>query len=426
MALTITTLIIKKLDEDAKMQDIMRNAKLDYKMPKFGKSEYEKDSVDERRKWLSKVIGHELRHIGCYSEESRNMKGNIENLIGVSQIPLGIAGPLLIKGDYADGYFYVPMATTEGALVLDYHMGMKLITLSGGAKVKLIKDVLHIDPLFYVKDLDDAQKFIEWINKNMPLIKKEAEATTKHGKLVSIEPFYIGRRVVLKFSFFSADAHGLNMINKACEAACQFIKKETKRKYMLRSHFSSIKSVSSYNIHMGQAKSVFAEFVLSRRVLKKFFNITPEEVEEYFNSTLLASTYVGRIGENAQTANGIAAIFIACGQDVADVSVSHIGVSMCEVTEDGDLYVSTYIPNLFIGTIGGGTGLGTQRECLKILGCYGSGKVKKFAEIIGASVLAGEITVLLALTSGHYVDAHERHGRNRPEKYESSNISEEK
>jgi len=414
MALTITTLIIKKLEEDEKMRKILRDAKLDYKIPKFGKAEYEKESIEERREWVSKVTGCELKHIGCYSEDSRNMKGNIENLIGVCQIPLGIAGPLLIKGDYANGYFYVPMATTEGALVLVYHMGMKLITLSGGARVKVIKDNVHISPMFYVKDLVDAEEFIGWIRENTLLIKKEAEATTKHGKLLAIDPFLMGRRVILKLSFFTEDAHGLNMINKACEAACEFIKKETRRKYILRSHFSSIKSVSTNNIHIGQAKCVFAEFTLPKRVLKRFFNITPEEVEKYFISTLLASTYAGRISEDAQIANGIAAIFIACGQDVADVSVSHIGRSMCEVTEEGDLYVSTYIPNLFVGTVGGGTGLSTQRECLEILGCYGSGKAKKFTEIVAASILAGEIAVLLALVSGNYVEAHERHGRNKP------------
>ncbi|MCM8782715.1 MAG: hydroxymethylglutaryl-CoA reductase [Candidatus Omnitrophica bacterium] len=419
MAITLTTLIIKKLDEDKKMREILRDVKIDYKIPKFGKSDYEKESVDKKREWLSQITKSELKHIGCYSEDPRNMRGNIENLIGVSQVPLGIAGPLLIKGSYANGYFFVPMATTEGALILDYHMGMKLLTLSGGTRVKLLKDSVHISPMFYVKDLLDAEEFIEWIKKNISLIKREAEATTKHGKLLSVEPFLMGRRVVLKFSFFTEDAHGLNMINKASEAACEFIKKETKRHYILRSHFSSIKCVSANTIHTGQAKSVFADVTISRRVVKKFFNVTPEDVEKYFISTLLTSAYAGRIAINAQIANGIAAIFIACGQDVADVSVSHVGVSMCETNEDGDLYVSTYIPNLFVGTVGGGTGLSTQRECLEIMGCFGPGKAKKFAEIIAGTILAGEITVLLALVSGTYVKAHERYGRNRPEKYQT-------
>lgn len=117
---------------------------------------------------------------------------------------------------------------------------------------------------------------------------------------------------------------------------------------------------------------------------------------------------------SAQIANAVTAVFIACGQDVADVSVSHVGVSMCETTEQGDLYVSTCIPNLFVGTIGGGTNLGTQRECLEIMGCYGADKVNKFAEIIGGVVLAGEINVLTALVSKVYVEAHEKYGRNKP------------
>jgi len=418
MAITLTTLIIKKLDDDKKMKEILRDVKIDYKVPKFGKSDYEKESVDKKREWLSQIAGSELKHIGCYSEDPKNMKGNVENLIGVAQVPLGITGPLLIKGNYANGYFFVPMATTEGALVLDYHMGMKLLTLSGGARVRLLRDSIHISPMFFVADLLDAEDFIEWVDKNMSSIKKEAEATTKHGKLLSIEPFLMGRRVTLKFSYFTEDAHGLNMVNKATEAACEFIKKETKKRYILRSHFSSIKCVSMNTIQTGQAKRLFADAIISRRILKKFFNVAPEDVEKYFISTLITSAYTGRIAINAQIANGITAIFIACGQDVADVSVSHVGVSACEVNEDGDLYISIYLPNLFVGTVGGGTGLGTQRECLKIMDCFGAGKSKKFAEIIAGTILAGELTVLLALVSNTYVSAHEKYGRNRPEKYD--------
>lgn len=385
------------------------------KIPKFGNEDYTKEAIEKRLKWLGEVTDKPLRHIGHFSENPQNMKGNIENLIGVCQIPLGITGPLLVKGEYADGYFYVPMATTEGALVLDYQIGMKLVTMSGGAKVKINSDSVHIDPLFYVNNLDEAQGFIGWIKENFNKIKDAAESTTKHGKLIAIDPFFIGRRVVLKFSYFTADAHGLNMINKATEKACEFIKDQTKKNYILRSHFSSIKGVSNHSIHVGQAKSVFAEVVVPKKILGKLFNVTPENMQKYFFSTLLTGVYAGRIGGNAHIANGVTAIFIACGQDVADVSVSHIGISMCEMTEEGDLYISAYIPNLFVGTVGGGTALGTQKECLEIMSCYGAGKAKKFAEIIGASVLAGEISVLASLVNGNYVNAHEKYGRNRPE-----------
>ncbi len=383
------------------------------RIPHNTRRDYVKDFVTKRREWLSRQVDTKLSHIGYYSEDPKNMQGNIENLIGVSQIPLGIAGPLKINGQHAKGDFYIPLATTEGALVMTYNRGMLVLTKSGGANTDVLKDEVHVSPVFLVKNVVEATQLINWINSTFNEIKTEAEKTTKHGKLLNIEPIMAGRRVILKFSYFTGDAQGLNMINRATEAACKFILEKTNKKFLLRSNFSSIKKVSAFGIYKGQGKAVFADVTIPRKVLR-LLQASPEETESYFISTLLSSTHAGMIGENAHIANGVAALFAACGQDIADVSTSHIGISMCEVTESGDLYVSTYVPNLFVGTVGGGTGLGTQRECLEILGCYGSGKVKKFAEIVGATVLAGEIAVLAALTNGTYVEAHERYGRNRP------------
>jgi len=383
-------------------------------IPHNKNKDYDREFIIARRQWLEEKTGCSLKHITIYSQDEIFMRGNVENLIGMCHIPLGIAGPLKINGNYAKGEFYIPLATTEGALVMTYHRGMRVIAKSGGANVRVLRDEMHITPAFYVKNLIDAENFIKWITSNYGTIKEKAESTTRHGKLLHIEPIIIGRRVLTRFSFYTEDAQGLNMINKACEKACEFIEKETKREYMLRSNYSAIKKASYNNIYIGQGKAVFADITIPKSVIR-LFGVTPEDTERYFKSTHLACTQGGMVGENAHIANGIAALFMACGQDVADVSVSHIGISMCETTEDGSLYVSSYIPNLFVGTVGGGTALGTQKECLDILGCYGTGKVKKFAEIVGATVLAGEIAVLAALTGRTYVSAHEKYGRNRPE-----------
>lgn len=386
-----------------------------YKIPKIATDDYSKNAVDERLQWLEQIKELKFKHIRSFSERTEKMQGNIENLIGVCNVPLGITGPVLVNGDYAKGYYFVPMATTEGALVLDYQMGIRMMTSSGGARVKLINDFVHVDPFFYVNNLDEALDLISWIKLNIEKIKEIVSTTTRHGKLISIDPFLLQRRVVLKMSYQTADAQGLNMINRATEAVCNYIKESKSYEYGLRSHYSSIKSVSHSNIHCGQAKSLFAETFIKNNILKKFFNVTAEQVEKYFISSLLAGVASGRVGNPAHIANAITAIFIACGQDVADISVSHIGMSGCEVTEEGDLYVSCYLPNLFVGTVGGGTSLGSQQECLRIMDCYGAGCASKFAEIITAVVLAGEISVLAALVSGNYVNAHEKYGRNRPE-----------
>ena len=374
---------------------------------------YDKEYIMKRVRWLSNKTKINLHHITKFSEDPRNMKGNIENLIGVTQIPLGISGPLKINGQYAKGKFYIPLATTEGALVLTYHRGMQIVSKAGGVNTNILKDEIHIAPAFIVKNINEAMYFASWIKKHFLKIKIEAEKTTKHGKLLRIETNIIGRRVILTFIYDAADAQGMNMINKATESACEFIKRQTKTPFLLRSNFSSVKKVSTRNIHCGYGKSVFAEVTIPKELFA-IFNVSPEQMFEYYLSSLLTSAHAGMIGVNAHCANGITAIYIACGQDVADISTSHIGMSICEPINDA-LYVSLILPNLLLGTVGGGTGLGTQRECLELIGCYGKGRAKKFAEIVAAVALAGEIAVLVALINGTYVQAHEKHGRNRPE-----------
>jgi len=378
----------------------------------FGESDYSKKAINARCDWLEKYAGVKLRSLRSFTENPKETQGNIENLIGMVKVPVGINGPLLVSGDYAKGTFFVPMATTEGALVTDYSTGMLVVTKSGGVKVSIISKSIHISPVFFVKNLSESKKFISYVNKNFKKIKAIAESTTSHGSLICIEPYIAGRRVILRFCYDTGDAQGLNMINKATDEACKFLSKNSKNQYYLRSRFSSVKAVSMSNIHRGYGKEIFAECIVSKSILK-FLGTTPYAIYKYAVSGMLASVHSGSIGITAHIANAIAAIYIACGQDVADVSTSHIGITMCEVTEEGDLYISLYMPNLLVGTVGGGTGLSTQKECLKIMGCYGANKVNKFAEIIVASCLAGELSVLIALVTGVYVNAHEKLGRNK-------------
>ncbi|MBU0682717.1 MAG: hydroxymethylglutaryl-CoA reductase [Candidatus Omnitrophica bacterium] len=310
---------------------------------------YDKSFVEERRKWIEEKTACNLKHISVYSEEEESMRGNIENLIGVCHIPLGVAGPVKINGEYAKGDFYVPLATTEGALVLTYNRGMRVLTKSGGANVRVLRDEMHISPAFYVENLIDAENFIKWIKTNFKEIKEIAETTTTHGKLLDIEPIIMSRLVVLKFSYYTEDAQGLNMINKASERACEFIKQETRKNYVLRSNYSSIKKAANSMIHKGQGKSVFVDALISKECLR-LLGVSAKEMENYFKITQLSSIYGGMLHNNAHFANAIAAMFIACGQDVADISTSHIGISGCEVESEDSLYVSAYIPNLFVKT----------------------------------------------------------------------------
>ena len=121
----------------------------------------------------------------------------------------------------------------------------------------------------------------------------------------------------------------------------------------------------------------------------------------------------GSANNGAHSANGLAALFIATGQDAANVAESHAGIVYTQLLDCGDYYWSITLPALIVATVGGGTGLATQRECLEMLGCFGTGKVHKLAEICAAVVLAGEISLSSAVLAGDWVPSHERLGRNR-------------
>ena len=227
---------------------------------------------------------------------------------------------------------------------------------------------------------------------------------------MKIVPYPIGRRVILSFSYFTGDAMGSNMINVATEAACEFITRDLKiEKYFLRSNLSSDKKASYFNFFTGYGKMISVDTLLPREVVRKYLNTSPDEFYNCWYSCLLGGLQAGVIGGiNAHHANALAAIFIACGQDVAHIVNAGIGMAIAEVTKNGDLYITLKLPNIIVGTVGGGTALGTQRECLELLSCYGQGKAKKFAEIIAATLLAGEIAICAGIASGKFLNPHKR------------------
>lgn len=376
-------------------------------IPRKVAQNYTKELVKKRLNWLTGRTGVDFFHTNSYSIDPEQVKPNIENFIGVSQIPIGIAGPLKVNGEYARGVYYVPFATTEGALVESYERGMIVITKSGGANTLIHKDEINTTPVFLLNDVIEAREFAVWVENNFQKIKQEAENTTKHGKLLRIKPYIIGTNVLLNFYYFTGDAMGLNMINIATDKACQYILKETEaEKYYLRSNFSSDKKPSFFNFIEGYGKEVSADVTIPKAVIESYLHTTPQEMFNFWVSSVYGSLQAGIVGLNAHFANGLAAIYIACGQDVAQIVNASIGISGGHVTEEGDVYVFVRLPCLVIGTVGGGTGLPTQKECLRIMGCSGAGKAKKFSEIVAAALLAGEISICAALASGEFIQAH--------------------
>lgn len=377
------------------------------RIPHHATQDYTENFVAKRRRWLTQKTGIDFLSVAHSSIGSSEVKGNIENFIGVAQIPIGIFGPLKINGEYAKGIFYVPFATTEGGITTTYERGAIAITKAGGARTSIHSDENHLAPVFHFEGLDEGEKFVRWVNENFQKIKDLAESDTKHGKLLRVTPHTIGRRVVLDFAYHTSDAMGANLINVATEACCEFIAKMTgATDYFLRSNFTSEKKTSGAQLITNCGKAVTAEVIIQKEIVEKYLHTSPPKMSRGWYTWALASVNAGMLGFNAQYANGLAAIFIACGQDVAHITNGSVGMTMFEATREGDLYAAVKLPNLIVGTVGGGTALPTQRECLQIIGCYGGGNARKLAEIVGAALLAGEIAICAGITSKEFQKPH--------------------
>jgi len=384
-------------------------------VPRLKDQGYSAESLGQRREWIELKTGCRLDHVGALSISSEEMRGNIENPIGAAQMPLGIAGPLRIDGTHAQGVFYVPLATTEGALVRSYERGMAALTRAGGVTTRVHLDENRVAPIFFFDDLADASDFAQRLPEDFEAIRTAAEATTRHGKLLRLQCHPIGRQVIVNFSYRTVDAQGMNMIVKATEQACQWIVDHRQaRGYYMFSGFSSEKRASGSLLVGGKGKYVTAGALLPKAIVKSYLHTTPAKLCDMWQQTVLGHLQANAIGYNGHYANGLAAIFIACGQDVANIANSAVGITNFEVTEGGDLYASVTLPSLTVATVGGGTALGTSRECLEILSCVGSGHAAKFAEIIAGTILAGELSMGSAIASKEFVQAHETLGRNRP------------
>lgn len=384
-------------------------------VPRLKNQGYRREQVAQRRTWVEEQSGASLPHIGAFSVASDDMRGNIENLVGVAQVPLGIAGPLRVRGEHADGIFYLPLATTEGALVRSYERGMVALTRAGGAEARIYADSNRVSPIFTCAGVAEALLFSRRVDDRFPEIRAAAEATTRHGKLLAVECLPVGRRVIVDFSFFTGDAQGMNMIVKAADAACRFILDQIGgEQHLIFSGYNSEKRASGSLLRGGKGKKVVAGAELPRAVVERVLRTTPEAMVDMWTQTVLGHLTTGSLGYNGHFANGLSALFIACAQDVANVANAAVGVTHFELTSGGDLYASVTLPSLTVATVGGGTQLGTGQECLRMLGCGEAGSAPKLAEIIAAALLAGELSMGAAIASGQFVAAHESLGRNRP------------
>lgn len=377
-------------------------------------------AVVARRLALEKVLGVGLPSIGSSVVDFEEIhRKNIENPIGAVQIPLGVAGPIKVQGNYAVGNFYVPMATTEGALVASVNRGMKALSLSGGVTVRVIRDGMARAPVLTFTSILEVEEFLTWLGNNLDRIKSVAESTTSHGKLDSVTPFVMGNNVWIRLVYKTGDAMGMNMATIASEKVCDFIEREfpKARCVAVSGNMCSDKKQSHVNSLFGRGKTVVGEAVVREEVLRDVLRTTASSVHDVnLRKNWLGSARAGSMQYNAHFANVVTAVFIATGQDVAQVVESSSGYTWTEV-RGNSLYISVTLTSLEVGTVGGGTSLPTQREALSIMGVQGSGNPPgsnslKFAEILTSAVLAGELNLLAALSTRELGKAHKALGRN--------------
>ena len=377
-----------------------------------------------RREALEQITGASLEDVGHFSLDSdRAAFRNCENFIGVAQVPMGIVGPLRVRGEHVDEEVYVPLATTEAALVASTNRGCSALLAAGGARVHVEDVGMTRAPVFRTAGLDATKKFLQWIEERLEEIRAIAEKTSRHLKLLDVRPKSFGTTVLLRFRFASGDAMGMNMATIACDRIVRdFIEPETGVDCVaLSGNYCVDKKPAAINFHEGRGKRIFAEAILEAAVLRRILKTTARAlVEVQYRKNLLGSIAAGAQGFNAHYANLLAALFIATGQDPAHVVEGSLGITCIEAFGPEAVYASVYLPDVPIGAVGGGTELGTQREALRMLGVEadpsqpGSAALR-LAEIFGATVLAGEMSLMSAFTSQDLASAHEKLGRGAPD-----------
>ncbi|RJX48500.1 hydroxymethylglutaryl-CoA reductase (NADPH) [Halonotius pteroides] len=356
--------------------------------------------------------------IGDYGFPAEVAEPNIENMIGTVQVPLGVVGPVDINGAALDDERYLPLATTEGALLASVNRGCSVINTAGGATARVTKAGMTRAPVFSVTDVAEALALVEWVRDNEAALRDAAEETTNHGELQDVTPYVVGNNVYLRFQYDTKDAMGMNMVTIATKAACEVVESETAASLVaLSGNLCTDKKPAAINAVEGRGRSVTADVVVPSEVVAETLETTPEAIAEInTRKNLLGSAKAGALGFNAHVANPVAAMFLATGQDEAQVVEGANAITTAEETDAGDLYMSVSLASLEVGTVGGGTKLPTQSEALDILSVGGGGdpagsNADALAEAIAVGALAGELSLLAALGSQHLSSAHESLGR---------------
>lgn len=382
---------------------------------------YTETARQERLAFLKEQTGHDLQEVSATRLDPKALVSNIEALIGSVEIPVGVAGPLHIKGEHANGLFYAPMATSEGALVASATRGATALSRAGGVTARVLGQRMLRVPVFVLEDLSMAFFFAEWVKDHQHEIAEQTRRYSNYANLVELQTSVLGKAVHVHFVYETGDAAGQNMTTTCTWQACQWIIQEMKRfdglrfdNFLVEANLSNDKKVTYQSFLKGRGVRVLAECVLSHEVCSQVLKVKPRQLFDAYNHFVGGSIAAGMVGLNINIANVIAALFAATGQDIACVHESAIGHLHMELTDEGHIYATLMLPSLVVGSVGGGTSLPQQKECLQLMGCAGPGCAHKLAEIIASFCLALDLSTLSAIASDQFARAHEKLGRNRP------------
>lgn len=369
-----------------------------------------------RLNFLEEQTGHVFNYLNGQKQinDLACLEGNIENYIGMTMVPTGVIGPLRITGTATSDDYYVPLATSEGALVASYHRGAKATRLSGGITSICLLEGVQRSPVFRFKEVTGVINFLAYFYSQREHIDTIVREHSRYAVLEDIRANIEGNQLILVLEFHTGDAAGQNMATICADAICRKLIANAPEKpeaWYVESNYSGDKKATALSFTTVRGKKVTAECVLQREVVSKVLKTTPELMADYWLTSTIGVIQSGAIGAQGHVANGLTALFIATGQDAACVAESATGITRMQVNDEGNLYASVTLPNLIVGTVGGGTGLPTQRECLELLGCAGAGNARRLAEISCAVALCGEISIAAALSAGHFAGAHQKLGR---------------
>lgn len=386
--------------------------------------QYRKEFLDENQMHIDEIEKTSIN----YSD----IQNNIESLVGSIEIPVGLVGPLTFISNGNEEEAYCLGATLEGALIASMNRGAKAVSVSGGFTAEIIHQKMIRSPLFVLSSTQSARHFLIWIGENFGRIKELVESYSNHAVLHELNTDIDDKNVHVNFVYTTGDAAGQNMTTTCTWHGILWIVEKYEEEgyeriadFVLEGNGSSDKKVSQFLIDHGRGMRVTARAVIQEEAIRKILRTSSDQMLKFYYPSRKYAVENGMVGYTINASNAIAAIFAATGQDLGSVHESSVAELILQPHEEG-LEVSVTLYSLVVGTVGGGTHLPKQREALQLMGCYGSGKVERFASLIAGFVLGLEMSTFAAMVSGEFAKAHEKLGRNKPSDWLQKNELDER